>query len=195
MQMLPKDHGRSTESLRLARSADFRSRIMIAGDPHLPPGLEMDVEAHRTMSKALPNPPAPSTPAVRAAMRGNQRRDTRPELALRSALHARGLRYRVDFPIRPATGIRPIRPDIVFTRAKIAVFVDGCFWHGCPDHGTKPTRNTDYWTAKLERNIERDRRNDALLEEAGWTVVRIWEHEASHDAVIERVAHQVARIK
>lgn len=128
-------------------------------------------------------------------MRGNQRRDTRPELALRSALHARGMRYRVDLPIRPATGARPIRPDIVFTRAKIAVFVDGCFWHGCPDHGTKPTRNADYWTAKLERNIERDRRNNALLEEAGWTVIRIWEHEASHDAVIKRVAHQVACIK
>jgi DNA mismatch endonuclease, patch repair protein len=142
----------------------------------------------------LPTPPPPSTPAVRAAMRGNQRRDTRPELALRSALHARGMRYRVDLPIRLATGIRPIRPDIVFTRAKIAVFVDGCFWHGCPDHGTKPASNTDYWTAKLERNIQRDRRNNALLEEAGWTVVRIWEHEASHDAVIERVVHQVASI-
>lgn len=128
-------------------------------------------------------------------MRGNQRRDTRPELALRSALHARGMRYRVDFPIRPATGIRPIRPDIVFTRAKIAVFVDGCFWHGCPDHGTKPARNSHYWTAKLERNIQRDHRNNALLEEAGWTVVRIWEHEASNDAVIERVVHQAAHIR
>jgi DNA mismatch endonuclease (patch repair protein) len=105
------------------------------------------------------------------------------------------MRYRVDFPIRLATSIRPIRPDIVFTRAKIAVFVDGCFWHGCPDHGTKPERNSHYWTAKLERNIQRDRRNNALLEEAGWTVVRIWEHEASNDAVIERVVDQAAHIR
>ena len=111
------------------------------------------------------------------------------------SLHARGMRYRVDLPIRLATGIRPIRPDIVFTRAKIAVFVDRCFWHGCPDHGNKPKRNSHYWAAKLERNIQRDRRNNALLEEAGWTVIRIWEHEASHDAVIERVVDRVACVK
>jgi DNA mismatch endonuclease (patch repair protein) len=145
--------------------------------------------------RSLPSPPAPSTPAVRAAMRGNQRRDTRPELALRSALHARGIRFRVDFPIRPADGVRPIRPDIVFSRAKLAVFVDGCFWHGCPEHGTQPSRNSAYWTAKLERNVERDHRHDALLDEAGWTVVRVWEHEAWHDIAVERIEHHLATIR
>jgi DNA mismatch endonuclease (patch repair protein) len=110
-------------------------------------------------------------------MQGNRKRDTGPERALRSALFARGLRYRVDHPIRAAEGVRPIRADVVFTAAKLAVFVDGCFWHGCPEHGTRPTRNSHYWDAKLQRNVERDRRYDALLEDAGWTVLRFWEHE------------------
>jgi DNA mismatch endonuclease (patch repair protein) len=110
-------------------------------------------------------------------MQGNRRRDTKPEKLLRSALHERGLRFRVDHPIRPQPGARPIRADVVFTRARVAVFVDGCFWHSCPDHGTRPARNSEYWTAKLERNLARDRRYDKLLAEAGWTVVRIWEHQ------------------
>ncbi|MDQ2631645.1 MAG: very short patch repair endonuclease [Actinomycetota bacterium] len=110
-------------------------------------------------------------------MQGNRRRDTRPERRVRSALFALGLRFRVDYPIRVATQSRPIHADIVFTRAKLAVFVDGCFWHGCPDHGTSPQRNSRYWTAKLARNKDRDQRYDAHLATAGWTVVRIWEHE------------------
>jgi DNA mismatch endonuclease (patch repair protein) len=141
-------------------------------------------------AKPLPTPPAPSSAATRASMQGNRRRDTKPELRLRSVLHARGHRYRVDHPIRPAAGVRPIRADVVFTRAKLAVFVDGCFWHSCPDHGTRPGRNSEYWDAKLQRNVDRDRRYDALLEAAGWSVLRIWEHEdpeASADEIERRL--------
>ena len=93
-----------------------------------------------------------------------------------------GLRFRVDYPVRVADQIRPIRPDIVFTRAKLAVFVDGCFWHGCPEHGTHPQRNSRYWTAKLARNQDRDRRYNVLLATSGWTVVRVWEHETPDHA-------------
>lgn len=110
-------------------------------------------------------------------MQGNRRRDTRPEKRLRSALFALGLRFRVDYPIRVSQQSRSIRPDIVFTGAKLAVFVDGCFWHGCPEHGTKPQRNNQYWAAKLARNRDRDQRYDALLAASGWTVMRVWEHE------------------
>ena len=116
-----------------------------------------------------------SAPGSRKSMQGNTRRDTKPEVALRSALHARGLRFRKDFRI-DLEGTR-FRPDVVFTRAKVAVFVDGCFWHRCPTHGTSPTRNSDYWTPKLDRNVERDRAQDAALAAGGWVGVRIWEHE------------------
>jgi len=115
-------------------------------------------------------------------MRGNRRRDTGPEKRLRSALFALGLRFRVDRPIRVTAQDRPIHPDIVFPRAKLAVFVDGCFWHGCPEHGTSPRRNSHYWNAKLRLNVERDRRYDALLRDAGWTVVRVWEHDDPEEA-------------
>lgn len=127
-------------------------------------------------------------------MKGNRKRDTAPERALRSALFARGLRYRVDHPIRAAEGVRPIRADVVFVAARLAVFVDGCFWHGCPDHGTRPTRNSHYWDAKLQRNVERDRRHDLLLAEAGWTVVRIWEH-ADAEAAAARIAGLLVQLK
>lgn len=96
-------------------------------------------------------------------------------------LHARGLRYRVDKPI-PIGGRRPVRPDIVFTRARIAVFVDGCYWHGCPDHHQPSKSNVSYWRAKIDRNQERDRENDAALKSAGWTVLRFWEHDDPAEA-------------
>lgn len=137
--------------------------------------------------RSLPDAPRASSPSVRAAMQGNKRRDTGPELALRSSLHARGLRFRVDFPIRPSSNSRPIRPDIVLTRAKLAIFVDGCFWHGCPVHGNQPRSNSEYWTAKLARNAERDRTNDEMLRQGGWTVLRVWEHEAGSDVIAERI--------
>lgn len=110
-------------------------------------------------------------------MKGNRRRDTGPEKKLRSALFAMGLRFRVDLPVRVGEGNRPIRPDIIFPRAKLAVFVDGCFWHRCPVHGTRPARNDEYWDAKLQRNVDRDRRYDVMLSNANWTVLRVWEHE------------------
>ena len=132
--------------------------------------------------------PWPGVPADRRRiMAANRRRDTSPELRLRSALHARGLRFRVDYPIR-VPGRRPIRPDVVFTRARVAVFVDGCFWHGCPDHGTLPKSNAEYWVPKLARNRERDEQADRLLADAGWHVVRIWEHEKIQDATARVLA-------
>jgi DNA mismatch endonuclease (patch repair protein) len=113
-----------------------------------------------------------------------KRRDTKPERTIRTLLHAAGKRYRVDLRLQ-LEGARP-RPDIVFTRARVAVFVDGCFWHCCPEHGRQPGVNGTYWGPKLERNVTRDRAADASLEAAGWTVIRIWEHEAPEEAV-ERI--------
>lgn len=116
-------------------------------------------------------------------MRSNRGRDTGPERAIRSILHRTGLRYRVDSA--PLGGRR--RADIVFTRQRIAVFIDGCFWHSCPIHGTQPRRNADYWTPKLIRNVQRDRETDAMLERARWIVLRFWEHDAPEsvaDAII-----------
>jgi DNA mismatch endonuclease (patch repair protein) len=113
--------------------------------------------------------------ANRRTMQANRRRDTAPELALRRALHALGYRYRVDYP--PLPHVRR-RADIVFTRQRVAVFVDGCFWHCCPEHGTLPKSNADYWEPKLARNVKRDRETDAALAEAGWLTVRVWEHES-----------------
>jgi DNA mismatch endonuclease, patch repair protein len=120
--------------------------------------------------------PGPSSAAARRTMLGNRRRDSTPERRLRSALHASGLRFRVDLPIR-VPGRRPIRPDVVFTRARIVVFIDGCFWHGCAEHGKPPRTNPTYWRAKIAINQTRDREQTAALEEAGWTVVRVWEHD------------------
>lgn len=108
-------------------------------------------------------------------MRRQRRVGTAPELDLRRELHDRGLRYRVDLAVLP--DLRRRRADIVFTRARIVVFVDGCFWHGCPDHGTLPASNRDWWRAKLRRNVERDRETDQRLTAAGWVVLRFWEHE------------------
>ena len=109
--------------------------------------------------------PHPASPDVSKRMRANRRRDSRAELAVRSALHAAGLRFFVDRPIRLCE--RVVRPDVVFPRARIAVFVDGCYWHACPEHGTQPVHNEEYWSAKLRRNVERDRAVNAGLAETG----------------------------
>jgi DNA mismatch endonuclease (patch repair protein) len=135
-------------------------------------------------------PPGPSSEAARRVMVGNRRRDSSPEVELRRVLHRAGLRYRVDFSIRVA-GRRPIRADIVFTRARVAVFVDGCFWHGCPEHGTRPRSNSAYWAAKIEINQTRDREQALALERDGWTVVRTWEHE-SPEVAASRIAAALA---
>jgi DNA mismatch endonuclease (patch repair protein) len=115
-------------------------------------------------------------------MQAIRRRDTKPEVALRSALHRAGYRFRVDHRIDLGDG-RRVRPDIVFTRPRLAVFVDGCFWHSCPDHGRQPTANAGYWSPKLERNRERDSLNTAALQDAGWSVLRVWEHEPLESAM------------
>lgn len=112
-------------------------------------------------------------------------RDTRIEVALRRALHAAGLRYRVHR--RPVKGVRR-EADIVFGPARVAVFVDGCFWHGCPEHATWPRRNADFWRVKIEGNRARDQNTDLRLAEAGWLSVRVWEHETVADAAARVIA-------
>ncbi|MBJ7336681.1 very short patch repair endonuclease [Mycolicibacterium sp.] len=120
-----------------------------------------------------------SSPEARARMQSNKSRDTKPELALRSAVHARGLRYRVS--TRPLPAVRRTA-DLVFSRAKVAVFLDGCFWHGCPEHHTVASANGKFWADKVQANRERDRDTDGRLAEAGWASVRIWEHEDPAEA-------------
>jgi DNA mismatch endonuclease, patch repair protein len=118
-------------------------------------------------------------------MQGNRRRDTAPELAVRRLLHAAGCRYRVDVP--PLTGLRR-RADVVFTKQKLAVFIDGCYWHGCPSHGTTPATNTEYWSSKVAANRRRDQDTNDRLGAAGWCVARYWEHEPA-----ETVAADIMR--
>lgn len=115
--------------------------------------------------------PQPLNNSVARQMQRMRRSSTAPELALRRELHSRGLRYRVNHPGLPG------RPDIVFTRVRLTVFVDGCFWHCCPDHFVMPRNNQLWWKQKLERNVARDREKDELLSAAGWQVVHVWEHE------------------
>ena len=133
--------------------------------------------------------PHPTSAARSANMKGNRRADTKPELALRRALHGQGYRYRKDYRLDLDDGVR-VRPDIVFTARRVAVFVDGCFWHCCPEHGSQPAANTWYWEPKLRRNVERDRTANAALGQSGWTVVRLWEHE-SLEAAVAAVVHAV----
>ncbi|MGW4482493.1 very short patch repair endonuclease [Amycolatopsis sp. NPDC004368] len=125
--------------------------------------------------------PAASSEGRSRNMRANRRTDTKPEVTLRKELHRLGYRYRKDLPI-VLDEVR-VRPDIVFTARKVAVFVDGCFWHVCPEHGRQPTSNEWYWTPKLRRNMERDRLVTDALRAAGWQVVRVWEHVTLAEAV------------
>jgi DNA mismatch endonuclease, patch repair protein len=133
--------------------------------------------------------PFASNAQMRRRMQAQRRQDTAPELELRRRLHAAGLRYRVHQ--RPLPDLRR-QADIVFRRARVAVFVDGCFWHGCPEHGRRVhATNGWYWPEKIARNQRRDADTDARLTAAGWTVLRVWEHEPS-DAAARRVASVVA---
>ena len=118
--------------------------------------------------------PWASSPEARARMQSNRSRDTKPELALRSAVHALGLRYRVS--AKPLAGLRRTA-DLVFPTAKVAVFLDGCFWHGCPEHHTVASANAKFWADKVSGNRARDRDTDARLDAEGWVSVRVWEHE------------------
>jgi len=121
----------------------------------------------------------PLSDVVSRQMQAMPRRDTGVELALRRALHRLGVRFRVNYKGLPGT------PDIALTKARIAIFVDGCFWHRCPDHGTAPKNNADWWAAKLAANVERDRRKDRALIEMGWLPVHVWEHDDPVIAAIE----------
>ncbi len=124
------------------------------------------------------------SPAKRSEVMSRIRgKNTKPELLLRKALWRRGLRYRLKIGL-------PGRPDLVFPGERIAIFVDGCFWHGCPEHSTKPKQNAVFWETKLALNIARDRKVNALLAEQGWTVVRFWEHQVEKelDQCIEQLA-------
>lgn len=135
--------------------------------------------------------PEPSTPAATRIGKANRRAETKPEQRLRSELHRRGLRFRKDLLIR--SGSVRTHADIAITRQRVAVFVDGCFWHSCPEHGSSPKSNTSYWGPKLRANVDRDRRVDAALRGAGWVVLRVWEHE-DPEAGADRVERSVRRI-
>jgi len=141
-----------------------------------------------TKRSATSDRTAPPDPATRARMRRQGRRDTKPELALRRELHRRGRRFFVDRT--PLPGHRR-RADLVFPRLKVAVYVDGCFWHRCPEHGTSPRNNAQWWQEKLDENVARDRDTDRQLNAAGWTVVRVWEHVDVGEAA-EAVEHALA---
>lgn len=130
-----------------------------------------------------------SSPGVRRSMVGNRSRDTSPEMQVRRHLHRVGLRYRVH--------ARPIkdwnrRADIVFPRAKIAVFINGCFWHGCPQHFVQPKTNSDYWLPKINRNIERDAETSLRLRSEGWLVIQMWEHQDLAKEA-ERAAYKIQK--
>jgi DNA mismatch endonuclease (patch repair protein) len=128
----------------------------------------------------VPAHPGPSSTEVSRRMARLARRDNEREKAIRSALHSRGMRYRVTYKV-PNLPRRTI--DIAFTKSKVAVFVDGCFWHGCPDHGTAPRSNAAWWAAKISANQARDVDTTAHLESIGWHVIRLWEHVPLTEAV------------
>ncbi len=136
-------------------------------------------------------PPA-SSEAAKKRMKCTRRRDTAPELAFRSAIRFRGLRYRINY--KPIPGLCR-RADLAFVSARVAVFIDGCFWHGCPTHGTWPKANAKFWRSKIETNQQRDNDTDRRLLEAGWLVVRVWAHDdlaAAASRVAELVASRVS---
>ena len=129
--------------------------------------------------------PSPSSVATHNRMKAAKPSDTAPEMALRSALQKKGVRFLTD--IKPVKELNRTA-DIVFQLEKIAIFVDGCFWHGCPIHGTKAKSNAEFWNQKIKRNQERDCDTTNNLKAAGWTVIRVWEHElTAPDMVAERI--------
>jgi DNA mismatch endonuclease (patch repair protein) len=151
--------------------ANQRARLLPVQEP----------QAIANPQKVPPSPPAVSVGRSRN-MAAIKRTNTKPETRLRQVLHRRGYRFRKDLRIELRTGARA-RPDIVFNRWKVAVFIDGCFWHGCPDHGGRPSLNQSYWAPKLAANAARDAAQNEALQASGWHVIRIWEHvETEHAA-------------
>lgn len=133
----------------------------------------MAVKSKKDSTVVLRNP-LPSSKAALARMQAAKPRDTAPEKVLRAELHKRGLRYQIDF--RPVKELNR-RADIVFRSKKVAIFVDGCFWHGCPKHGTQAKANAEFWKNKIRLNQLRDEDTNKRLKKAGWKVIRVWEHE------------------
>lgn len=152
---------------------------------------ESETSSSSQREDALPASSWASSPARRRNMQAIRSRDTKPERLLRSLLHAQGLRYRVA--ARPLPALRRTA-DLVFRPARVAVFLDGCYWHGCPEHYVPPKTNSGYWSEKVLGNIKRDRDTDAQLREAGWTVLRFWEHE-SPDVCAVKVADTVRALR
>lgn len=138
---------------------------------------------------SVPAHPGSTSTAASRRLSQLQRRDTAPELAVRRLLHAAGYRYRVAFPV-PGQRRRTI--DIAFPGERLAIFIDGCFWHGCPAHGTSPRSNGEWWQQKLSANRARDRSTEALLAAIGWSFLRFWEHEEPA-VVADSVANWVAQ--
>jgi DNA mismatch endonuclease (patch repair protein) len=133
----------------------------------------------------------PSSPSVSARMSRQASKDTAAELLVRRRLHAAGLRYRVEYPV---PGMARRRIDVAFNSVKVAVLIDGCFWHGCPEHASQPKSNAEWWRQKLHRNMARDAETTEHLVAAGWEVLRFWEHEAPEDVAL-RIAAAVERRK
>lgn len=169
----PFDGDRGTEPAR--------PPVDTPGDSETLSGREALLAQRRAAARASGRHPTPQTDGRSRNMRAIRRTDTKPEVALRSALHRAGYRFRKDYRFK--VGDTWVRPDIVFTRRRVAVFVDGCFWHSCPMHGRRPHDPTDYWRVKLARNVERDKRDEAILKTVGWRVIRVWEHESIPDVV------------
>jgi DNA mismatch endonuclease, patch repair protein len=140
---------------------------------------------------SLGSRPVASSDSVRSRMSKQRNRDTQAELLVRQLLHARGVRYRVD--ARPEPDYR-CKADIMWRALRLIVFIDGCFWHGCPDHATRPRANSEWWAQKLDANIRRDRRTDAELAARGWTVLRFWEHEEPA-AVANAICAQLSKLR
>ena len=126
-------------------------------------------------------------------MRANRGKDTTPEVSLRRELHRRGLRFRKNLRLDLAPGQR-VRPDIVFPAARLAIFVDGCYWHGCSEHRSIPASNTEFWRAKIEATRQRDVAHDEWLRAAGWTVLRFWEHE-SLDSAVQQITEALVALR
>jgi DNA mismatch endonuclease (patch repair protein) len=131
-----------------------------------------------------------TTPGRSRNMAAIRRKDTQPEVRVRSALHTLGYRFRKDHPIR--VGGKTVRPDVAFTRRRVAIFIDGCFWHSCPQHGRTPNANPGYWTPKLQSNAKRDLEQTAALTDLGWKVLRFWEHEEP-GPVVAAITEELAR--
>lgn len=163
--------------------------LSLSSDRYL---LMGDARAFGPISRPRSPVPTATSSSARAVMIGNRGADTRPEREVRSLLFAAGVRFRKH--VRPLDTLR-CTADIVFSRERIAVFIDGCFWHSCPKHGRQPRSHAVYWREKLEHNAQRDRRNSIALQQAGWLVLRYWEHEPPREIVADVQRHVEDRRK